>query len=72
MQPSLLIEVILSGGLIHASPSPETEYFERNTIWLLFVLKLKIVPDATGIYCHHFDVMCAIGFLVFSCCLPML
>ena len=32
MQPSMLIEVVLSGGSIHASPSPEMEYFERNTI----------------------------------------
>ena len=48
MQLSMLIEVILSGGSIHASSSPKMEY------------------------CHHFDVMCAIGFLVFSCCLPML
>ena len=28
MQPSMLIEVVL----IHASSSPEMEYFERNTI----------------------------------------
>ena len=33
MQPSMLIEVILSGGWIHASSSPEMEYFQRNTIW---------------------------------------
>ena len=32
MQPSMLIEVILSGGSIPASSSPEMEYFERNTI----------------------------------------
>ena len=32
MQPSMLIEVILSGSSIHASSSPEMEYFERNTI----------------------------------------
>ena len=70
MQPSMLIEVILSGGSIHASSSPEMEYFERNTIRLVFVLKLKFVPDATGIYCHYCDIMCAVGFLVFSCCLP--
>ena len=31
-QPSRLIKVILSVGSIHASPSPEMEYFERNTI----------------------------------------
>ena len=30
MQPSMLIEVILSGGSIHASSSPEMEYYERN------------------------------------------
>ena len=34
MHPSMLIEVILSGGLIHGSSSPEMEYFERNTIRL--------------------------------------
>ena len=32
MQPSMLIEVILSGGSIHACSSPVMEYFERNTI----------------------------------------
>ena len=32
IQPSMLIEVILSGGSIHASSSPEMENFERNTI----------------------------------------
>ena len=32
MQPSMLIEVILNGVSIHASSSPEMEYFERNTI----------------------------------------
>ena len=32
MQTSMLIEVILSGGSIHASSSPEMEHFERNTI----------------------------------------
>ena len=32
MQPSMLSEVVLSGGSIHASSSPEMEYFERNTI----------------------------------------
>ena len=32
MQPSMLIEVILDGGSINASSSPEMEYFERNTI----------------------------------------
>ena len=74
IQPSMLIEVILSGGSIHASSSPELEHFERNTIGQLFVLKLKIVPDATGIYCHHFDEKCAIVFLyslvVYLCCKP--
>ena len=32
MQPSMLSEVVLSGGSIYASSSPEMEYFERNTI----------------------------------------
>ena len=32
IQPSMLIEVLLSGGLIHSSSSPEIEHFERNTI----------------------------------------
>ena len=32
IQPSMLIEVILSGGSIHASSSLEMEHFERNTI----------------------------------------
>ena len=32
MQPSMLIEVILNGGSIHAISSSEMEYFERNTI----------------------------------------
>ena len=32
MQHSMLNEVILSEGSIHASSSPEMEYFERNTI----------------------------------------
>ena len=29
MQPSMLIEVILSGGSIHASSSPEMEHFKE-------------------------------------------
>ena len=33
---------------------------------------ITVMPDVIGIYCQHFDVRCAIGFLVFSCCLPML
>ena len=32
IQPSMLIEVVLRGDSIHASSSPEMEYFERNTI----------------------------------------
>ena len=31
------------------------EHFETNTIWQLFSLMLKIVPDAIDIYCHNFD-----------------
>ena len=72
MQPSMLIEVVLSGGSIHASSSPEMEYFEEIQFDCYLLKSWKCVPDAIGIYCHHFDVMCAIVFLVFSCCLPML
>ena len=31
-----------------------------NTTWQLFALMLKIVPDATDIYCHNFDEICTI------------
>ena len=32
IQPSMLVEIILSGGSIHASLSPEMEHYERHTI----------------------------------------
>ena len=53
MQPSMLIEVVLSVGSIHASSSPEMEYFWKkyNLIVICWkaenVFQMQLVSTAT-------------------------